>query len=214
MSTLQQVVAAFRTAVHAYEINGSGRGCVAQRDLLPVSVLAADNLLAGREHEHPIRPFICAAGMLKDPDRQWVVKNLAASTHYQSNNMVDICAMRGNGDPYEILLTMESEGWSQNAVDLIRRGAAGNAALWDLYKLLQVPSPCRVFVTRSPHRHHAALLKASGDLAAAYAPSVAAGELFAVQIPTASLRRSPALFAHWPAGAWAAQPSAMPVHLV
>lgn len=214
MFTLRQVEDAFRTATHAYDIHGSGQGYVAQTDLLPVSVLAADHLLGTLAAVGRARPFICAAAMGRNADRQWVASNLLNATHYPYENMVDVCAMRGASDPYEVVLTMESEGWGQNGAHLAKKGATDNAALWDLYKLLQVPSPARIFVTRMADRHHEGLLAATAHLARVYEQAVTPGDLFAVQIPSASLKTASALVAHWMPGAWSAPPSTTRVRLV
>ncbi len=60
--------------------------------------------------------------------------------------MVDMTVYAGNIDPYETLVTAESEAYADN----IHRSSNSfdSGYLWDLYKLLQVPSRLRVFVAR------------------------------------------------------------------
>jgi hypothetical protein len=214
MPTLQQVVDAFARSARLYDIGGSGEGYIAQADLLPISFVAADHLLGVMAPGRAAEAFLCASGMLDEGDRQWCVEALRNARHHPENNMVDICALRGPTDPYEILLTMESEGWPGNGAALAADGSTENDALWDLYKLLHFPSPCRVFVTLMPDKHHDLLLGVTSQRAAAYEPTVAPGDLFAVQIPTANLRRHKVLVARWQKGAWSRTPDKELVALV
>jgi hypothetical protein len=61
--------------------------------------------------------------------------------------MVDIYCGVGGNDPYVPLITMESEGCAAYSGEVGKSATSDDCDyLWDLFKLLQVPSPLRIFL--------------------------------------------------------------------
>lgn len=193
----KDVVNAFTKAVDTYGVCDG----VDQRDLKPLSVLAVDYLTPKITRKK--KPYISMNNMMysKDKDRRWVSKNIKNLTEYPYECIVDLYVMTGEDHPYQTILTVESEGFSGHARELAKGEIEENDMLWDLHKLLIVPSPIRLFVTRSSSLHHKILFTHTTRLVNAYANAIGKDtSIFVVQIPTASLRNEKALIAGWKAG--------------
>ena len=64
--------------------------------------------------------------------------------------------------------------------------SSNDGYLWDLYKLLQVPSPVRVFIARHAQVGHPELQRRIADVVLAYAPRYSTDDrIFSVLFPTA-----------------------------
>ncbi len=83
---------------------------------------------------------------------------LKFTRHEPCECMVDVAVFRGTVDPYEVLATAESEAYPQHEIS---ENSTSNTSdyLWDLYKLLQVPSPMRLFVACVTGRERCSLLE-------------------------------------------------------
>jgi hypothetical protein len=81
--------------------------------------------------------------------------------------IVDVFVCNGERDPFKTMVTVECEayaGWQVTG----KSSSADCDYLWDLYKLLQVPSPIRVFLARLPATRHSTLAQRVADLVQAY----------------------------------------------
>jgi hypothetical protein len=118
-----------------------------QKDLLPTAAYFAKLLLKKAGTTKREKVWVCANGLKKGRDRRNVkteIKKIAKIEHYEC--MVDIYCCRGNKDPYVPLITMECEGCAGYSGEVQKSATSDNCDyLWDLFKLLQVPSPLRVF---------------------------------------------------------------------
>src|SRR5262245_4274143 len=65
---------------------------------------------------------------------------LRFTRHFRLESMLDVAVYRGDFDPYVTLATAESEALSEHDVEAGSWSETSDY-LWDLYKLLQVPSP-------------------------------------------------------------------------
>ena len=72
---------------------------------------------------------------------------LLNTRHYPRESIVDVAVYKGETDPYETLATAESEAWCQHEASSTSTSDSSDY-LYDLYKLLQLPSPFRLFVAR------------------------------------------------------------------
>ncbi len=154
MTTVRKFALSLAQALEDYEVRTTG---LDQRDLLPVAVILADRLvgLLPRVLRKP-RPTLYVAGMDKYRNRKSVFKHLQ---HVRSQNggcMVDIYVCKGKRDPYRTVLTIEAEGFPGYSVG-VRDTSDSCDYLWDLFKLLQVPSPIRVFLAMTTVRNVAPL---------------------------------------------------------
>jgi len=64
-----------------------------------------------------------------------------------SESMLDVMVCKGERDPFQTLITAESEGYSGHGIEHTST-SENNDYLWGLFKLLQVPSQVRLFVAR------------------------------------------------------------------
>lgn len=137
-------VSCLNKALTDYEINEEG---LAQTDLLPTAALLAGHLL--RETHVKREPTICVSRLNKDSDRKWVSKQLLEQMKFEVEPfecMLDIFCCTGK-QPYQTLLTIECEGASGYGSELTPRSTPESSDfLWDFFKLLQVPSPLRIFM--------------------------------------------------------------------
>jgi hypothetical protein len=110
--------------------------------------------------------------------------------------------MIGADDPYETLLTAESEGRAAHGqtVGHVHR-ASDNDFLWDFYKLLQVPSPVRLMFTLCAAKYQGALVTRLGQLVNRYAvlhqqlrPET---DIWSVSFPTSSMASTPVRVHRW-----------------
>ena len=124
-----------------------------QKDLLPTAVLLADKLVGTlpAQRRRPM-PALYASGMRRDMDRMRVSRELrhVRFDHNYGECMVDIYVCKGERDPFKPILTVECEGYSGGGRNVTPDASSETCDyLWDLFKLLQVPSPVRVFLART-----------------------------------------------------------------
>jgi hypothetical protein len=118
-----------------------------QKDLLPTAAYFANLLLkkAGASKRDGV--WVCANGLKKGRGRlkvRAVIEKIAKVEPYEC--MVDIYCCVGHEDPYKPLITMECEGFAGYSVEVGKSATSDSCDyLWDLFKLLQVPAPLRVF---------------------------------------------------------------------
>jgi hypothetical protein len=114
-------------------------------------------------------------------------KLLEYTQHRREESMLDVAVYRGISDPYSPLATAESEASSNHEI----RESSGSEAsgyLWDLFKLLQVPSPLRLFVTRTSRLERCRTLERRvRDLIGCYSDYFRDDDrIFSIVLPTAA----------------------------
>ena len=119
-----------------------------QKDLLPTAAYFAQLLLVRVGASKRDGVWVCTNGLKKGRSRLMVkaeIEKIAKVEPYEC--MVDIYCCAGRKDPYRPLVTMECEGFAGYSGE-VRRSATTDSCdyLWDLFKLLQVPSQLRVFL--------------------------------------------------------------------
>ncbi len=75
----------------------------------------------------------------------------------QGESMLDVTVYIGRDDPYRLVASAESEAYGGHGIDELgspSSGSENNGYLWDLWKLLQIPSPLRLFVARITRNRH------------------------------------------------------------
>lgn len=184
--------------------------------LKPTCVLAIDHLVP--RVAHPTdgrRPFLCVNGMdTSRPGAAWdwrrdIQQNegtyLANMRLYPHECLVDMNLMMGADDPYETLLTAESEGYAghgQTVGEVLHAG--DNDFLWDFYKLLQVPSPVRLMFTLCAERYQGALIRRLGELVNRYALVQGLldprSDIWSVSFPTSSMAATDVQVHRWGPG--------------
>jgi hypothetical protein len=201
MVGMRNFVECLRRALKAYRVDATG---LDERDILPAAVLVADELvgLAHGKGSAPRAPQVWVAAMNRDSDRRWVMSHLrhirsAASPDEQGGCIVDGYVFAGaKGDPVWPVLTIESEGAVHDVTKSSHSGTCDY--LWDFFKLLQVPSPLRLFFARTSLSRVRLLERRLDALARAYAPARRPrDEVFAVVFPAARLDRQPLRVQRW-----------------
>ena len=195
------VHAALAFAVAELDLRAFGQG--GQKWLKPTCVRIVDVLIPRLDGLGPHRPFICMNSMTgrRWPVRQQVRASLVHADPYDHECLVDINVMVGDGNPYRVLLTAESEGYPQAHHRLYGQDWPTSDYMWDLYKLLQVPSPVRLFVTLTSSKHHDILAERTDQLVSMYQELSGEDDIWAVQFPTASMQKEDTRVLYWPAGA-------------
>lgn len=195
--TVDQVRAALTHAMGEY-----GHPKMGQKWLKPTTVLLLDALVPALSVPASPRPFICMNSMQKEDWRVWVRNHgLRHLAPYDHECLVDLNVMQGAGAPYRVLMTAESEGWSGHVRGL-EDDEKWDASdfMWDLYKLLQVPSPIRFFVTLSGADHHDVLERRTAQLLRCYEETSGQADLWAISFPTSSTKKTPVRILHWEPG--------------
>jgi hypothetical protein len=188
------VVDALRKAVRDYIDDDE----IYQTDLKPLSVLLLDELYVRCYGKRYKTVYFHVNAMKTDNDRKWVLRRIRKNFLLDPYEcVVDFNIMRGKKDPYESLLTGESEAYSPEAIALSRGDDEENDMMWDLYKLLHYPSPLRFFVTLSSVKHHKTLLRKTSQKIYAYSKILGGDDIFAVQVPTGRLSAHDCTVAHW-----------------
>lgn len=139
-----------------------------------------------------------------------ILPRLRHLRHYKNEILVDFNVM-GDQPPYQSVLTAESEGDSRQPARLFKNEKLGTTdedeLLWDLYKLLVVPSPHRFFIVRSPIKFFPFVLHRVGQEIALYSGLAGKKTTFAlILVPTGSLATHPVTMASWKPGALAGEP--------
>ena len=213
-----QVQDAIRDAVADY-----GGGTMGQTWLKPTGVLAIDRLVPHLEPRvNAPSPFLCVNGMetnRRGPAWDWrreIHANLGGSFFrnmrlYRHECLVDMNLMVGADDPYETLLTAESEGHAAHGRTVAQVvHASENDFLWDFYKLLMVPSPVRIMFTLCFENNQGDLVGRLGELVNRYDHLPlhldSQCDIWSISFPTTSMRRTPVRIHRWAPGAHAHLP--------
>jgi hypothetical protein len=133
------IIGALKGAMSPRARSGLERRGLRQKDVKLLVVRMVDALVAKahpRDKTGP-RHWLCA-------NRCGEMRKLQAR-HSPYESMVDVAAYAGDVDPYRTLMTAESEASPVHRLGP-RSQSGNNDYLWDLWKLLQVPSPLRLFV--------------------------------------------------------------------
>ncbi len=173
---------------------------VTQKFLKPIAVLVMDHLVGCLDAPAKPETFICMNSMKSKKKNKWrreVRDGLRHTAPYDPECLVDLNVMVGTEEPYTSIMTAESEGYAGHAQTLKGAHAADNDFMWDLYKLLAVPSPRRVFLTRCSSNYFDLLQEKTNELIQKYADLAGEAEIVAIQFPTANMRRDPARILHW-----------------
>jgi len=132
-------------AMRSYGVNKAGLN---QKDLLPTGASLVKSMLRRAGVSKRDGVWVCVNGLRRGRGRIDVkneIKKFAKVDPYEC--MVDIYCCIGQKDPYKPLITMECEGAAWNSGEVKRSATSDDCDyLWDLFKLLQVPSPLRVFL--------------------------------------------------------------------
>lgn len=200
---------AIEHAVQRYAYRSMG-----QAWLKPTTVLTIDQLVPRLLPRDEARtPFLCVNGMdsrrsgaawawrreLYDNENGLHLKNMKL---YRHECLVDMNLMVGEDDPYQTILTAESEGYAANGrtLDQVAQ-ATNNDFLWDFYKLLCVPSPVRVFFTLCSSKYQPALQRRLDQLVRRYSslPELLppGTDLWSVSFPTGSMETTDIQVLHW-----------------
>jgi hypothetical protein len=145
-------------------------------------VVAVDQLIGLVHRTASPLPWLLANG-IDTADLEGIVTN---TRHYRRESMVDVAVYRGETDPYETLATAESEAFCEHEA-LPTSTSDTSDYLWDLYKLLQVPSPLRLFVARVRTMQRCRDLEGRiGFFVSAYYGVLREGDrIFSIILPTA-----------------------------
>lgn len=144
-----------------------------------VAVAVVDRLVA-QLHPGAGDLWLCASRMSDLP------RYLRHTKAWDQDPVVDIAVYQGSQDPYRTLFTAESEAYTEHDV-----GAAASprtsAYLWSLFRLLQIPSPCRLYIARVRSLAHCRDLEARiAHLITSYAGNLDQGDrVFSIVLPTA-----------------------------
>lgn len=168
-----EILEAFGAAARRLDLNVPVR----QTDCKPLTILILDELI-GRSNGFENRPMLWASG-------QSPGVRLKYCRFAPGESMLDVSVFRGTDDPFEAIWTAESEAYAEHYT-----GAGANSSnsgyAWDLYKLLQIPSPKRLFLCRTTRGRYAAVWGLIEKLVTAYAPLYRPGDqIFAIVLPTA-----------------------------
>jgi len=202
--TLQQVQNAFTHAITAYECDTAHADAIGQGDLLPITVLAIDQLLPPPGNDPPVEKMY-ACGLTQNQDLIWAANQVQRATIVPQECVVDINVQQPvaapSADPYRPLITAESEADVDLTPQTQNPTTDNNDFLWDVYKLLLLPSPVRLLTSRSPHYAHAHVAGVLADLIAAYSDQIfsptGSSEIWIVQLPTATLSNSTGRITAW-----------------
>lgn len=219
---------AYRILVAAKESCGAhcgpGQG-VPQAKLKVVSLGIADRLTAA-ERMDPAHTLWVAANRLSDSDPKGTLdpavgRGAGMPTPpgtlplWPKEVLIDLVVFRGHKHPYEPVVTIESEGSIQASKALVSLDVASspeswepNGLVWDLFKLLLVASPHRMFVARCDRSKMPHLVERIGRYIETYYPSAADSRagLFSLVLVSPEKDASPHVrVVVWPAGRWGAE---------
>lgn len=134
--------------VEAMQWYGVYRHGFDQKDLLPTAAYLSTLLLRKAGISKKDRVWVCVNRLNKGRGRlraKAEIEKIAKVDPYEC--MVDIYCGVGRKDPYKPLITMECEGCAGYSGEVGKSSTADSCDyLWDLFKLLQVSSPLRIFL--------------------------------------------------------------------
>src|SRR5260370_29480933 len=113
-----------------------------QKSVKRVVVITID-LLVGKLRQRKIKPWLYASHTALDG----LSKKLQHTRPWERISMLDVGVYAGNKEPFETLVTAESEAFADEILPTSTSETCDY--LWDLYNLLQVPSPRRLFLART-----------------------------------------------------------------
>jgi hypothetical protein len=113
--------------------------------------------------------------------------------------MVDIYCGAGRKDPYRPLITMECEGCAGYSGEVLKSATTDSCDyLWDLFKLLQVPSPLRIFLALCSKKKTGNLQRNINKHVRAYQNRRnSKDEVYAVVIPWVDLEGKTVIVQRW-----------------
>lgn len=198
-------------AARRYQVDGG----VAQDWLKPTTLLLLDGLLGEVLPEEPERLWLAVNNMQSDQSRIWASKQSRVYVEpYEV--LVDFHYFAGSRTPYRSVLTAESEGYAPAVRHLAGMAVPrhdedwpNNDLLWDVWKLVLVPSPMRVFTTIATADQYDAIGAHFGAVLARYADVGHAGSPFAlVCFDPEGVSQPSVRTTLWRSGEWKAQPAA------
>jgi hypothetical protein len=189
--TCRDVIEAFKAALSSRARTQLEKRGLRQRDIKSLVVHAVDRLVV---KAYPVQ---------SPNSNHWLCANRCKNTrglearHSPYESMVDVAVYAGDRDPYRTLMTAESEASPVHRLGP-KSQSGNNDYLWDFWKLLQVPSPVRLFVAlvrdRIKHRKARCLLleKHIERMVGEYAEAdlfKRGDKLFSLVLPTGSVKR-------------------------
>jgi hypothetical protein len=170
-------------AMEEYGVQKKGFG---QKDLLPTGAVLAGLILEPLKEREGSYVTACVSRLKGVNSRRYAYRFLKERVHEFDTHecMVDIYCCEGVKDPYRTLLTMECEAATGHGRDLSSSATSDDCDyLWDLFKLLQVPSPLRIFLSIAKSGMVDELEKHIGKLIRNYQPHLGNDEVFSVVFP-------------------------------
>ena len=170
-----------------------------QKDLLPTAAYLSKLLLRKASVTKKDGVWVCVNGLNKGRGRLRVKTEIEKIAEVESECMVDIYCGIGRKDPYRPLITMECEGCAGYSGEVGKSASTDSCDyLWDLFKLLQVPSPLRIFLALCSE-------KKTGDLQRNIDKHVKAyqdrrnskDEVYAIVIPWVDLEGKTVIVQRW-----------------
>jgi len=158
-----------------------------QKDLLPTAAVLAARIIDAKKIRGYQKPRICITHLEKDNDRKWAKVYLKRRARCLPEEcMLDIYCYRSQADPFRPIFTVECEGSDGHSDSVTAHASSLNCDyLWDLYKLLQVPSPLRIFLARCRENKRSLLERKVAALVKGYRRNlVDDDEVFAVIFPS------------------------------
>ena len=158
-TSVEAVAKAAVWAARKYEVQDG----LVQDWLKPTTMFLLDRLLGEDLPASPNGLWLGVNNMHKDKDRLWARERSRVYVE-KGEVLVDFHYFAGEHLPYRTVLTGEGEGHGPQVRHLAQMPLPGRRAawddsglVWDLWKLLLVPSPVRVFVTIANAEEHAAI---------------------------------------------------------
>jgi hypothetical protein len=152
-----------------------------QKSVKRVVVLSADSLIRNLTPKKEPKPCLYATRTAL----YRLARKLRHVTYCEKECIVDVAVYAGKKDPYDTLITAESEAFADN----IKKSSTSENSdyLWDFYKLLQVPSRVRLFVARIRTQRKFEILKDRINwLIRCYQNNLREGDrVFSLVLPTA-----------------------------
>ncbi|TFG61291.1 MAG: hypothetical protein E4H32_07550 [Nitrospirales bacterium] len=180
---------------------GVDRAGFDQKDLLPMAAVLAAQITGVTKRPGEKKPRICINGMEKDKNRKMAKKYLMRRIRVHPEEcMVDLYCYSGQSDPFLPILTMECEGHAGHSKDVTPRASSETCDyLWDLFKLIQVPSPLRIFLAICTEKKRSLLEKQVGAMVRNYGDILKrdCGEVFAVIFPETKLTGKTIMVQGW-----------------
>ena len=179
-----------REAMEWYGVDKDGFD---QKDLLPTAAILGAKIIDVKKKPDDKKPRVCMNGMEKDSDREKARRYLKKRAKFYSEEcMVDIYCYRCEADPFRPIITMECEGSDGHSGDVKPNASSLNCDyLWDLFKLLQVASPLRIFLAICRENKRSLLMKRVDATVRGYRQNILKNddEVFAVIFPSTKWKK-------------------------